>query len=169
MLTHFLLLESAFNIRQCLDNTMSYSLYAAIQRHLPSYALICLVSGRLWPFPLIAEVFEDAQAIRYNYRPKSDFSFSPCDIPIIILEVCSDKHAQKLSESDRPRLLLQAACLVHLWNHLLGGRDMVIMTVYVDKDFAVSRYLLFQDNDSNSARVCRSFIESVLYSHLSAG
>ena len=87
----------------------------------------------------------------------------------MVLEVCSDKHAEKLSESDRPQLLLQAACLVRLWNHLLGERDVVIMAVYVDKDFTASRYLLLQDNRPNVARVHRSFIESVLYSHPTAG
>ena len=87
----------------------------------------------------------------------------------MVLEVCSDKHAEKLSESDRPQLLLQAACLVRLWNHLLGERDMFIMAVYVDKDFTASRYLLFQENSPNTARVRRSFVESVLYSHSTAG
>ena len=169
MQTYYFLIESAFNIRECLGDMTSYSLYAAIQRHLLSYTLICFFSGKLWPFPLIARVFEGGQATRYNYNPKSDFSFSLCDIPIIILAVCSDKHADKLSESDRPRLLIQAACLVRLWNHLLGERGMVIMAVYVDKDFIASRYLLFQEKSSNAAQVRRSFIESVLYSHPSAG
>jgi hypothetical protein len=99
----------------------------------------------------------------------SDFSFSLCDIPIMVLEVCSDKHAEKLSKSDRPQLLLQAACLVRLWNYLLGKRDMVMMTVYFDKDSTASRYLLFQGNSPNVARVRGPFIESVLYSHLTAG
>ena len=38
-----------------------------------------------------------------------------------------DEYAEKQSESDRPLLLLQATCLIRLWNHLLGGRDMVVL------------------------------------------
>ena len=87
----------------------------------------------------------------------------------MILEVCSDKQADKGSESDRPRLLLQAACLTRLWNHLLGGREMVIMAVYVAKDLTVSRYLFFQGNDPDSAPVRCLFIESAFCSHSTTG
>ena len=142
-----------------------------VRHHPTSYSILRLnknFSGKLCPFPLIA-VVRDAQAVRYNYKPESDFSFILCDIPIMVLEVYSDKHAEKHYESDRPRLLIQAACLVRLWNHLLGDRVIVIMAVYVDKDFNASCYFLFQGNGLNPARVCRSFIEPALYSHPSAG
>ncbi len=43
------------------------------------------------------------------------------------------------SESDRRRLLLPAACFVRLWNHQTGGRDNVVMAVYIDQLFRVLR------------------------------
>jgi hypothetical protein len=80
----------------------------------------------------------------------------------MILEVCSDKEADKRFESDRPRLLIQAACLTRLWNHLLGGREMVIMAIYVEKDLIVSRYLFFQGNGPLQYVVYSSNLHSVL-------
>jgi hypothetical protein len=171
---HFLI-ESVFDIRQRFSHVASFSLYACTQCHFPSHAINpCFVSlfffsGRFWQFPLVAEVSEGDSVTRYNYQPKSDFSFSLGDIPIMILEVCSDKQADKESESDRPRLLIQATCLTRLWNHLLGGREMVIMAVYVERDLIVSRYLFFQGNGPNSAPVRCLFIESALRSHPNAG
>ena len=47
MQTYYFLIESAFNIRECLGDMTSYSLYAAIQRYLLSYTLICFFSGKL--------------------------------------------------------------------------------------------------------------------------
>ena len=122
-------------------------------------------SGRPWQFPLAAEVSEGDVTTRYNYQPKSDFSFSLYDIPTMILEVFSDKQADEQSEFDRPRLLIQAACLTRLWNHLLGGREMVIMAVYVEKDLIVSRYLFFQGNGPNPPPVRCLCIKSAFCSH----
>jgi hypothetical protein len=43
------------------------------------------------------------------------------------------------SESDRRRLLLPAACFARLWDHQTGGRDNVVMAVYIDQLFRVLR------------------------------
>lgn len=72
------------------------------------------------------------------------------DIPIILLEICSDRTSDRLCEHNRPRLLLQAACVVRLRNYNTKRHDNFVMAIYIDKSLHVSRYLLFERNDSCS-------------------
>jgi hypothetical protein len=64
------------------------------------------------------------------------------DFPHFLLEVNSQAN-----ESEKFRMLLQAACMARIGNQLrtsAAGKPIVIMAVYVDKDFVARQYFLYQ-------------------------
>ena len=107
--------------------------------------LIRCDSGTSLPFHLLVETFNEI----LRYTPKSDFHMCIKDFPHLLLEVSSQSN-----ESDKIRMLLQASCVSRIGNWLRASSNIpiVIMAVYVDKDFMAHQYLLCQP-DVGSTKV----------------
>ena len=81
-----------------------------------------------------------------SYRPKSDFAVATDWVPTIINETISDA-----SEGDRARMLLQGAAYVRVGGQCRQGDDpFILMAFYLNKDFCVERYFVFQPKRHNS-------------------
>ncbi|KAI0282266.1 hypothetical protein BGY98DRAFT_955055 [Russula aff. rugulosa BPL654] len=77
-----------------------------------------------------------------SYTPRSDFHVSIKDFPHFLLEVNSQQN-----ESDHYRMLLQAACVARIGNSLRASatrKPIVIMAIYIDKDYKAHQHLLCQ-------------------------
>jgi hypothetical protein len=77
-----------------------------------------------------------------SYTPKSDFHLEIRTFPHLLLEVNSQPN-----ESDRFRMILQAACISRIGNLLRTstlGSPVVIMAIYIDKNYKAHQYLLCQ-------------------------
>ena len=84
-----------------------------------------------------------------SYSPNSDFVLKTPYVPIIINETVSPTD-----ESDRCRMLLQAMVYVRVGNHLRTNRNLVIICFYLNTNFEVERYLVYQSSTDNTNRVC---------------
>ena len=99
--------------------------------------LILFDSRTQFPFPLVVHVRGEKKLC---YTPRSDFHMRIRDFPHLLLEVNSQPN-----ESNRYRMLLQASCLARLGNSLRASTSrgpIVIMAIYINKDFKASQYLL---------------------------
>jgi hypothetical protein len=74
-----------------------------------------------------------------SYAPKSDFLLNTSYVPVIINETISHQ-----SQSDRCRMLLQAAVYARVGNSLRTGRDLVILCFYLNTKFEAERYVVYQ-------------------------
>jgi hypothetical protein len=105
--------------------------------------LITFDSDKHLLFPLLIE--SDDCDEKMTYTPRSDFSVSIRDFPHLVLEV----NSQKANRSDENRMLLQAACFSRISNWLRGpthDKPIVIMAIYIDKDFNACQHILYQPN-----------------------
>jgi hypothetical protein len=78
------------------------------------------------------------------YTPRSDFHVSIRDFPHIVLEVNSQAH-----RGDEYRMLLKAACIARIGNWLRDSthsEPIVIMAIYIDKNFNAHQHILYQPN-----------------------
>lgn len=98
-----------------------------------------LHSRQSWPIPLVLEV---GRKNLHLYTPRSDFSVTMRDFPVLLLEVCSDSQGH-----DRNRMLLQASCLVRLGNALKKEEGFVTRAIYIDGSYHVTEYTFFQGKD----------------------
>jgi hypothetical protein len=99
------------------------------------------------PFHLVIDL-KDAD--RKRYTPHNDFHVSIRDFPHIILEVNSQPN-----EGDEFRMLLQAACFARIGNWLRDrthDKPIVIMAIYISKDFMARQHVVYQP-DVNSMAV----------------
>jgi len=103
-----------------------------------------IVSNSLWEFHLIADV----RGEKARYNPKSDASLCISRFPHLVLELISDP-----SQSDRIRMLLQAACLARLGNALRPGsaRPFIVSAIYIDDAQHAKWHLVYQPDVSNAA------------------
>ncbi len=64
-------------------------------------------------------------------------------MPIFLLEVDSSTS----HEVDRHRMILQAACLVHLGNALLNDQSatFVVKAIFIDLNYKATEYTLYQN------------------------
>lgn len=79
-----------------------------------------------------------------RYTPRSDFRVSIGTFPHIVLEVNSQANG-----SDEFCMLLQASCLARIGNWLRApthNKPVVIMAIYIDKDFKAHQHILCQPN-----------------------
>ena len=103
-----------------------------------------IASSGLWNFSLIANV----DGNKHQYTPKNDLSLRLNKFPHLILEVISDQ-----AESDRNRMLLQAACLARLGNALRRETKtdpFIVSAIYIDNTLYATWYLLYQPNASDT-------------------
>ncbi|PCH37414.1 hypothetical protein WOLCODRAFT_167472 [Wolfiporia cocos MD-104 SS10] len=93
----------------------------------------------------------------YTYKPKSDFMLSTASalpdksaLPLILGECVSDPE----NETDRARMLLQAAVYVRVGNHFRRGDNAFVqLCIYLNKNLEAERYLVYQDDRSNDDAV----------------
>ena len=105
---------------------------------------ICCSRGD-WPFKLIVSV--ESQQKKYRYTPRSDFHVSVDQLVYLLVEVQSDKD-----QSDRYRMLLQAACAARL-GRMSYENPFIVVALYIEKSGRVTRYFLFQ-RDAADPEVC---------------
>jgi hypothetical protein len=108
-----------------------------------SWGYICCSCGN-WPFKLI--VSADSPRKQYRYTPRSDFYVSVDHLVYLLVEVQSDRN-----QSDRYRMLLQAACAARL-GYLSYENPFIVMALYIENSGRVRRYFLFQ-RDCNDPTV----------------
>jgi hypothetical protein len=93
-----------------------------------------------------------------TFRPHSDFSFAKATYgPLILGEIVLDKDA----ELDRWRMLFEGIAVCRYQNIIRGDREAIILCLYLNKDYKMERYLVYQDADTKTRDV------SVLLSTLS--
>ena len=95
-----------------------------------------------WILPLL--VREESYTLTRKYNPRSDFEFRASNsFPYIIGEVVSKK-----SETDRARMLLQAAAAARVGRFLQvnGQKPFVLLAVYVTNELIAERYLVWAKN-----------------------
>ena len=139
-----LLLEFLGRVESVSSNSWGLSVYQSFTLRL-RFLTRC-DSGISLPFHLVVEV--DGEKLQYT--PRSDFHMRINDFPHLVLEVNSQQN-----EGDHFRMLLQAACLSRIGNWLRAspsGKPIVIMAIYVDKDFNAHQHLLHQP-DVQSTKV----------------
>ena len=95
----------------------------------------------------------DTESDPRSYSPHSDFLLNTPYVPIIINETVSP-----LDESDRCRMLLQAMVYVRVGNHLRTSCNLVIPCFYLNTNFEVERYLVYQASTDNTNRVCAPIV-----------
>ena len=79
-----------------------------------------------------------------KYTPHNDFRMSINDFPHIALELNSQAN-----EGDEFRMLLQGACYSRIGNWLRDpthDKPIVIMAIYIDKQFKARQHILCQPN-----------------------
>ena len=115
---------------------------------------ICCSRGD-WPFKLI--VFVESEQKDLRYTPRSDFYVSVDQSVYLLVEVQSDK-----SESDRYRMLLQAACVARLGCQSYN-KPYIVVALYIENSGRVTRYLVFQHGGADA--VCTfKFKQSCVFS-----
>ncbi|KAK2463965.1 hypothetical protein APHAL10511_004016 [Amanita phalloides] len=101
-----------------------------------------------WPFVIIVQ---DNQNRCYSYRPKNDFAAFSSSVPVFLVEINSFPRSQP--SQDCFRMLLQAATVIRFANKFLDeyktNKNFILVAAYVDDDGIASRYILFQDKESN--------------------
>jgi hypothetical protein len=116
-----------------------------------------IASDALWDLLLIAEIPGDKR----KYAPKSDACLHINKFPHLVLEVISDS-----AESDRNRMLLQAACLARLGNALRQGSTVadpfIVSAIYIDNQLDAKWYLVYQPDVLDTTvglflRICSLF------------
>ncbi len=105
---------------------------------------ICCSCGD-WPFKIIVVV--ESEKKRYRYTPRSDFHVSVNGLIYLLVEVQSDKD-----QTDRYRMLLQAACVARL-GRLLHDNPFIVVALYIENSGRVTRYFVFQ-RDGTDPMVC---------------
>jgi hypothetical protein len=90
-----------------------------------------------WPFKLIVTV-DSPEKKKYRYTPRSDFHVSVDRLVYLLVEVQSDTN-----QTDRWRMLLQAACAARL-GYMSYGNPFVVVALYIESSGRVTRYFLFQ-------------------------
>ena len=95
-----------------------------------------------WPSNIIVE----SEGKKYRYRPRSYFYVSVDGLVHLIVEVQSERR-----ESDRYRMLLQAACAARL-GHMCYDEPFIVMALYIENTGKVTQYLVFQRDDNR--KVC---------------
>jgi hypothetical protein len=103
---------------------------------------ICCSQGD-WPLSLIVSVETEHRQKEYCYTPQSDFHISVDNLVSLLVEVQSDSH-----ESDRYRMLLQAACMARL-GRLFYNKLFIVVALYIDNTGEVTRYFVFQPDDTD--------------------
>jgi hypothetical protein len=96
------------------------------------------------PFHLVVETPDE----KMRYTPKSDFHMCIKDFPHFLLKVNSQSN-----EGDHVRMLLQAACISRIGNWLRAsapGKPIVIMAIYIDKDFKAHQHFLYQPDEGST-------------------
>jgi hypothetical protein len=103
-----------------------------------------IVSNRSWDFHLFVEL----PAAKRQYIPRSDASLSINGFPHLVLEIMSREN-----QSDRNRMLLQAACLARLGNALRPDavHPFIVSAIYIDEELRAKWHLVFQPDRSNDA------------------
>jgi len=96
-----------------------------------------IASNRSWDLPLIADVFGE----KSKYTPNSDASLRINKFPHLVVEVASNDK-----ESDRYRMLLQAACLARLGRVLRqsSAPPVIVSAVYINNELSAEWHLVYQ-------------------------
>ncbi|TDL20264.1 kinase-like protein [Rickenella mellea] len=85
-----------------------------------------------------------------KYHPTSDFYVACQYGPLLLGEVCSDKG----NEVGRCRMFLQAAAACRIVNFMRKpDRNIILLAIYVNKDFEAEQYLIFQPNAATDLEV----------------
>jgi len=92
-----------------------------------------------WDPLLLQGTLADPKSL-YTFKPRSDFCFF-YDVygPLIIGEIISEKR-----ESDRWRMLFEGAAICRYQNMALHSRDAIVLCLYLNKDYKMERYLVYQ-------------------------
>ena len=98
-----------------------------------------IASNGPWDFSLIVELPDSLR----QYIPKSDASLCINIFPHLLLEVISDS-----GQSDRNRMLLQAACVARLGN-VLRKDPFIVSAIYID-ELCAKWHLLYQPVTSDT-------------------
>ena len=111
-----------------------------------SRGYICCSHGD-WPFKLIVSI--ESPQKKYRYTPQSNFHVSIDQLVYLLVEVQSDKD-----QSNRYRMLLQAACVVRLGCKSYED-PFIIVALYIEKTGMVTQYFIFQHDAADpEAEVC---------------
>ena len=148
---HALLLEFLGRLRLVPSNSWGLSVFFSSRLHY----LIRYDSDTL-PFHLVIET----SAEKMRYTPKSDFHMCIKNFPHLLLEVNSQSN-----EGDHFRMLLQAACICRIGNWLRAstpGKLIVIMAIYVDKNFKAHQHFLYRP-DVGSTEVVFNWLTGSLW------
>ncbi len=101
-------------------------------------------SGLLIPF--VVEVMDSDQ--KFVYHPRPDFHVAINRFPYIILEVNSQPN-----ESDKYRMLLQAACISRMGHTLRRpehvNKPIFNMAIYIDGEYTAYQHILCQPHNSS--------------------
>lgn len=102
--------------------------------------LLTIISGKNWPFPIVAEISDDPE--KYSYTPRSDTLLCLQDCPFVLVEAISDPSSHK----DLYRMLIQAGIAVRLSHSMRTDttKSFVIIAVYINECFLAERYLVYQ-------------------------
>jgi hypothetical protein len=93
-------------------------------------------SGGDWLLKLIVSV--DSSRKKFHYTPRSDFHVSVDRLVYLLVKVQSDIY-----QSDRYRMLLQAACVARL-GYMFYNNPFIVVALYIENFGRVTRYFLFQ-------------------------
>ena len=108
--------------------------------------------------PLLQGALTDHSHL-YKFSPRNDFSLSKENYgPLIMCEIVSDV----ITESDRWRMLFEGIAVCRYQNMIREDRKAVVLCFYLNKDYKMERYLVYQDADTNTRDVSAPFIHSVL-------
>src|SRR6267154_5607603 len=105
---------------------------------------ICCSRGD-WPFKLIVSVESTQKECRYT--PRSDFHVSVDRLVYLLVEVQSERD-----QSDRYRMLLQAACAARLGRQIYNNQ-LIVVALYIENSGRMTRYFVFQ-RDGADPTVC---------------
>jgi hypothetical protein len=100
-----------------------------------SGSYICCSRGN-WPFKLIVSI--EPPKKKYRYTPQSDFHVSVDQLVYLLVEVQSERD-----QSDRYRMLLQAACAARLGRQIYNN-PFIVVALYIENSGRVTRYFIFQ-------------------------
>ena len=104
-----------------------------------------IVSKCSWGHSLIV----DSSNKPYKYNPVSDAALRVNNFLRLVLEITSQKN-----QSDRCRMLLQAACLARLGNDVLNKNrkhPFIVSAIYIDDQLCAAWYFVYQPNTSSAA------------------
>ena len=102
-----------------------------------------IASNGSWEFALIPQLPNE----KAEYTPRSDALLCINHFPHLILEIVSEGN-----QSDRVRLLLQAACLARLGNKLgqNSKSPLIISAIYINNDLAAEWNFVHQSQASGA-------------------